>query len=60
MLHGALAHLENLGELLNQAPKIVALTQLEIRGPEAKLTKLRRPLAKLDPEFYTLEYGFRR
>lgn len=43
-----------------QAFKIVALTRLEIHGPEEELTKLRGPLAKLNPHFYTLEYGFRR
>ena len=45
---GVLAHLENVGELLDpQAFKIVALTRLEIHGPEEELTKLRGPLAKL-------------
>jgi quinol monooxygenase YgiN len=57
---GVLAHLENVGELLDQALKIAALTRLEIHGPEGELAKLRGPLAKLNPEFYTLEYGFRR
>lgn len=57
---GALAHLENVRELLDQALKIVALIRLEIHGPEEELAKLRGPLAKLDPQFYTLEYGFRR
>ena len=57
---GVLAHLENVGELLDQALKIAALTRLEIHGPEEELAKLRGPLAKLNPEFYTLEYGFRR
>ena len=43
-----------------QAFKIVALTRLEIHGPEEELTKLRGPLAKLNPQFFVLEYGFRR
>ncbi len=57
---GALAHLENVGDLLDQAFKIVALTRLEIHGPEEELAKLRAPLAGLNPQFFTLEYGFRR
>jgi hypothetical protein len=57
---GALAHLENVRELLDQALKITALTRLEVHGPEEELAKLRGPLAKLSPQFYTLEYGFRR
>ena len=52
-------HLENIRELLDQALEIVALTRLEIHGPDEERAKLRGPLAKLDPRFYTLEYGFR-
>ena len=57
---GVLAHLENVGQLLDEALKIVELTRLEIHGPEGELAKLRQPLAKLNPQFFTLEYGFRR
>jgi len=57
---GALAHLENVGPLLEEALQIVELTRLEIHGPEEELAKLRGPLAKLNPRFFTLEYGFRR
>lgn len=57
---GVLAHFENVRELLDQALKIVALIRLEIHGPEEELAKLRAPLAKLSPQFYTLDYGFRR
>ena len=57
---GVLAHLENVGQLLDEALKIVKLTRLEIHGPEVELAKLREPLAKLNPQFFTLEYGFRR
>lgn len=56
----ALAHLTNVGDLLDQAFKIVTLQRLEIHGPEEELAKLRAPLASLDPQFFTLEYGFRR
>ena len=57
---GVLAHLDNVGALLEEALKVVELTRLEIHGPEAELAKLRQPLAKLNPAFFTLEYGFRR
>jgi len=57
---GVLAHLENVGPLLQEALKIAELTRLEIHGPEAELAKLRGPLAALNPQFFTLRYGFRR
>jgi quinol monooxygenase YgiN len=57
---GLLTHLDNVGSLLEEALKIAQLTRLEIHGPEAELSKLREPLADLKPQFFTLEYGFRR
>ncbi len=57
---GALAHLENVGALLQEALKISDLASLEIHGPEEELEKLREPLKDLNPRFFTLEYGFRR
>lgn len=57
---GALAHLENIGPLLEQVLQIAQLTRLEVHGPENELSKLREPMAKLNPTFFTLEYGFRR
>jgi len=57
---GLLAHLDNVGALLEEALKFVALSRLEIHGPESELAKLRQPLAKLNPVFFTLECGFRR
>ena len=57
---GLLAHLDNVGALLQETLAEVELTRLEIHGPEPELTKLREPLAKLNPQFFTLEYGFRR
>lgn len=56
----ALAHLENVGALLEEALTIADLVRLEIHGPEAELAKLREPLADLKPQFFVLEYGFRR
>ncbi len=57
---GALAHLDNVGAMLEETLKTVQLERLEIHGPEEELAKLRGPLAKLNPQFYTLGYGFRR
>ena len=55
-----LAHLDNVGALLQEALQIAELTRFEIHGPEAELAKLREPLAGMKPQFFTLEYGFRR
>jgi hypothetical protein len=52
--------IDNVGAILQEALTISDLTRLEIHGPEEELAKLRDPLASLKPEFFTLEYGFRR
>lgn len=57
---GALAHLDNVGALLGEALKIASITRLEVHGPEEELAKLREPLADLNPQYFVLEYGFRR
>jgi quinol monooxygenase YgiN len=57
---GALAHLQNVGAMLQDLLKIADLTRLEVHGPEAELVKLRGPLAEFKPQYFTLEYGFRR
>ena len=57
---GVLTHLDNVGPLLEQALKIADLSRLEIHGPEGELSKLREPLGQLHPQFFVLEYGFRR
>ncbi len=55
-----LGHLENVGPLIQEALKIADLTRLEVHGPGQELAKLREPMAGLNPQFFTLEYGFRR
>lgn len=55
-----LAHLENVGAVLDQALKIADLIRLEVHAPAAELDKLREPLKGLNPDFYTMEIGFRR
>ena len=55
-----LAHVENVGDLLREAAEISEITRLEVHGPEAELAKVREPMAALKPQFFVLEYGFRR
>jgi hypothetical protein len=57
---GALAHVQNIGGLLQELLKIADLVRLELHGPEAELAKLRGPFADLHPQYFVLEYGFRR
>ena len=57
---GVLAHLENVGPLLEEALGFSKLTRLEIHGPAEEIDRLRQPLAKLNPTYFVLEYGFRR
>jgi hypothetical protein len=57
---GALAHFDNIGPLLSEALTIANLVRLELHGPEAELATLREPVAQFQPEFFVLEYGFRR
>lgn len=57
---GVLNHLDNVGSILEEALKISDLIRLEIHGCQTELDKLRQPLAELKPEFFVLEYGFRR
>ena len=59
---GALAHLDNVGPLLQELLESgkAELTDLQIHGPEQELEKLREPLAKLNPTYWVLEYGFRK
>lgn len=57
---GVLAHLENVGALLPQALEVADLVRLEVHGPAEEIDQLREPLAELNPQFFALEYGFRR
>ena len=52
---GALAHLDNVGELLAEALTIADLKRLEIHGPAEELEKLKAPLAHLNPVWFVLE-----
>jgi len=55
-----LAHLENVGALLQESLIIADIARLEVHGPEEELAKLKEPLSGLNPQFFKLEYGFRR
>ncbi|MBX3607356.1 MAG: antibiotic biosynthesis monooxygenase [Piscinibacter sp.] len=55
-----LAHLDNVGPTLQEALKIAQVARLEVHGPAGELDKLRAPLAQLNPQWFTLEDGFRR
>lgn len=57
---GVLAHLENVGHLLEEALQIADLTRLEIHGIKEELVKLHEPLTPQNPTYFTLELGFRR
>lgn len=57
---GLLAHLDNVGAVLEEALKIADLTRLEVHAPAAEIDKLREPLKDLSPQFFAVEMGFRR
>jgi hypothetical protein len=52
-----LAHLDNVGALLQEALKIAQITKLEVHGPAAELDKLRGPLTALNPQYFELAPG---
>jgi len=54
---GLLAHLENVGPLIDEALTIADLTRLEVHGAEDELQKLRTPLAAFNPEYWQC-FGF--
>jgi quinol monooxygenase YgiN len=58
---GALAHLENVGSLLQEllGTGKAELADLQIHGPEQELAKMREQLTELGPSYWVLEYGFR-
>jgi len=55
-----LAHLDNVGALLDEALKIAKIIRLEVHGPAEELEILKEPLAELNPEFFALLPGLRR
>lgn len=57
---GLLAHLDNVGAVLQEALKVADITRLEVHAPAAEIEKLREPLKELSPQFFAVEMGFRR
>lgn len=55
-----IAHIENVASLLGELLKVGDVVRFELHGPGAELEKLRAPFAKLNPQYFELEYGFRR
>jgi len=53
----ALAHLDNVGALLERMLTLADLVRLEIHGPASELAKLRGPLGKLNPAWFLYECG---
>ena len=53
--NGLLAHLDNVSALLTEMLKVADLTRVEVHGPAQELEKLKRPLARLNPAWFTLE-----
>lgn len=53
----ALAHLDNVGPLLERALGIAELLRLELHGGEAELAKLRESLNALNPEWFVYHNG---
>lgn len=54
---GALAHLENVGDLLQKALAISTLERLEFHGPEEALEKLRPAVGNLNPMWFAFRAG---
>ena len=57
---GILKHLENVGELLQEALKIASIDLLEVHGPASEVAALQEPLKDLNPTYFTMETGFRK
>ena len=56
----ALAHIEHVGDLIQEALQLSNLERFEIHGHEAELAIMRAPLAGLNPLWLSWELGFRR
>jgi quinol monooxygenase YgiN len=54
------AHLDNLRPILHEMGEVSTLLRIEVHGPEAELAKLRVPLAGLNPQWFELEFGYRK
>ncbi len=57
---GAQAHLQNVGDLLEQALGIAELLRLELHGPADELEKMKEGLAALNPDWFAYQTGLER
>jgi hypothetical protein len=57
---GVLAHLGNVGEVLDEMLTIADLTRLEFHGPADEIDQLRGPLGHLNPAWFVLRCGVER
>lgn len=55
-----LAHIENLRPILHEMGEVSQLLRIEVHGPESELAKLRTPLSGMHPQWFVLEYGYRK
>ena len=49
---GLLFHLENVGEVLNEALQYADIVDLAVHGPADELEKLKEPLKDFNPVYY--------
>lgn len=56
---GTLAHLANVGPLLDRMLTLSDVVRLELHGPAAELEKLKGPLGKFNPAWFTYECGLK-
>jgi quinol monooxygenase YgiN len=54
------AHIQNVSDLLAELTKISDVIRFEVHGPEVELANLRATFADIKPQYFVLEYGFRR
>ena len=57
---GALAHLNNVGSMLEAALGISDLLRLEVHGSAAELDKMREPLKELPVQWFVLQTGLKK
>lgn len=54
---GLLKHLDNVGDVLNEALQYADIVDLTVQGPAEELEKLKEPLAAFNPTHYPLAPG---
>lgn len=57
---GVLAHLKNVGDVLDKFLKIADLVRLEVHGPAEELEPLKGPMGALKPAWFVYEHGLTR